>query len=361
MSSKKIKKLYTTPGSKVAFSSAPRIHKFLGGKTTLKKVKKALQDVESYTLHRNPAKPKTFNPYYVFKKRSCVQIDLIDISTISKENLNTNFLFVAIDVFTKKAWVYPSPRKDAKSMLTVFQKWFSDLKKKPIEIQADLGREWYNKLVQNFLSQQKVKLVPAYGWNKAGVVERLNRTLQLLIYTYLSENETLTYIDVLPKLVKTYNNRSHRTLKGFSPNEAEKKENQISIRDIHMQRYAKILKKKRQNKDLKVGDLVRVKTSASSISSSARGYAEKFHTELYSIIRISKRMPIPKYYLKSLKEGDIIEGSFYANELSKVSGKNFKIEKILKRKKVRNKKMVLVRYRDIGPQYDEWLLEKNVR
>jgi hypothetical protein len=44
--------------------------------------------------------------------------------------------------------------------------------------------------------------------------------LQRLIEKYKSEYETRKYIDVLPQLLETYNNRIHR-MTGVTPNEAE--------------------------------------------------------------------------------------------------------------------------------------------
>ena len=48
---------------------------------------------------------------------------------------------------------------------------------------------------------------------KASVVERFNRTFKNKMYKYFTAKTTLTYIDVLSKLVKSYNNTYHRSIK----------------------------------------------------------------------------------------------------------------------------------------------------
>ena len=45
------------------------------------------------------------------------------------------------------------------------------------------------------------------------MVERFNRTFQNKMYKYFTAKDTLTYINVLPQLVSSYNNTYHRSIK----------------------------------------------------------------------------------------------------------------------------------------------------
>ena len=45
------------------------------------------------------------------------------------------------------------------------------------------------------------------------MVERFTRTFKNKMCKYFTPKKTLTYIDVLPKLVKSYNNTYHRSIK----------------------------------------------------------------------------------------------------------------------------------------------------
>ena len=57
---------------------------------------------------------------------------------------------------------------------------------------------------------------------KANYVERLNRTIKTMIYRYLNRNKTWKYLNVLPKLVETYNATPHRSLSNIAPNDVNK-------------------------------------------------------------------------------------------------------------------------------------------
>ena len=57
---------------------------------------------------------------------------------------------------------------------------------------------------------------------KASSVIRLNRTLKTKMSLYFTYNHSLRYVNVLPKLVASYNATYHRSI-GMSPNEVNAK------------------------------------------------------------------------------------------------------------------------------------------
>ena len=80
-----------------------------------------LQHIDAYTTHREYHKPRVTNPFYVYKKRQQVQMDLIDISRLKDDNDGVTFILVAIDSFTKKAWARPLKTKSAKDSLAAIK------------------------------------------------------------------------------------------------------------------------------------------------------------------------------------------------------------------------------------------------
>ena len=54
----------------------------------------------------------------------------------------------------------------------------------------------------------------------AAFIERFNRSFQSILYRYLTQNQTNRFVEVLSKLLKTYNTRYHRMI-GTSPYRAE--------------------------------------------------------------------------------------------------------------------------------------------
>ena len=52
---------------------------------------------------------------------------------------------------------------------------------------------------------------------KSSIVERWNRTIMRNMWKYFSANNTMNYIDILPNLIKKYNNTYHRSIKCTPP------------------------------------------------------------------------------------------------------------------------------------------------
>lgn len=349
---------YKEPGHPTAFSAPGNVAKhFKDRGLSEKQAKHILQHDDAYVLHKEYKRPKVFNPYFIYEKRNTVQGDLIDIAKIKKENDDISFLLLLIDIFTRKVWVYPVKRKTAIEMKNAFTTWLRKIRQKPKVVETDAGREFCNQQVQNLFDSNDIEHKIAIGTCKAAFAERANKTIQILIYKFLTENETLRYIDVLNDLVKTYNRRGHRSLQYLSPIEAERNTNQELVRAIQLMRFNKI---KRKKPTLKLGDIVRLKTEAKQIVSSRRAYAEQFTGEYFMVIRINTRLPIPLYYVKSLDTNEHIHGGFYSNELSVIRGDVFKIERVLRTRGQGRNRQLYVRWKYFGPQWDEWIYERDL-
>jgi len=351
---------YTTPGHPVAYSAPGAVAKHYG--ITTKKAKEILEKIDGYTLHREYKKPKVYNPYYVHKRREQIQGDLIDVSKIARQNGGTKFLLLLIDIFTKKMWVYPLLNKSARVVKDALTRWLDSLRTLPKKLVTDNGTEFTNRNVQQLLTDRGVVWEAARGMMKACVAERANKTLQILIYKHLSENETLKYSNVLQDLVKTYNRRPHRTLEGMTPLTADRVANENEVQGIHHARYAKVAEKRKNKLPFKVGDTVRVKTQAKSkITSSSRAYAEQFHGEYYRITRINRTLPIALYHLSSLDTGEHIVGGFYANELQRQRLDSYKIERVLGERVRNGERELRVKWKYFGNRWNEWIKADNIR
>ena len=353
-----VSRAYSTPGHPAAFSAPSNVSRVFARRgVSQNQAKTILEGEDSYVLHREYKRPSVFNPYYIYQRRHLVQSDLIDIRLLRNQNDGIEYLLLNIDVFSRKVWVLPIKKKNAKCMKEALESWLRSLRRKPKIFSSDAGLEYWNRQVRQLMANHHIEMQLAHGTCKAAYAERANKTIQILIYKYLSHKETTRYIDVLSELVNTYNKRGHRSLEYYSPNNADKPRNEGIIRAIHMRRYAKL---QRKAPTFKLGEMVRIKTDAKAISSSRRAYAEQFHGEYFSILRINRVLPIPLYYLRSLDTGERVEGGFYSNELSRVRGDVFKIEKILRRRTRRGVREVLVRWKYFGAQHDLWIPEANL-
>ena len=346
---------YTRPGSSLAFSSPYRAFKQFKGEIPLSKIKNWMHGLDSYTLHKQAKSARPRNPTYSYYKRYQFQIDLIELTeSVSSANDDYRYLLTAIDIFTRYAFVEPLKNKKASTFLEGFKRIAERAVTLPQRILADRGAEIKNKSFADYCRQNKIKLLHSDNYIHAPFVERFNRTLKTLMYRYMTSRETERFIDVLPRLVETYNSREHRMI-GMSPNEAEKEENANLIREKQEENYAR---RTRKTPRFKEGTTVRISKLKGQFD---RGFDEQFHEEIFKIKKVFTRLPIPTYQLETFDGDEIIEGNFYGNELAVVDPPElFKIEKIIRRKKdsKTGKKLVLVKWR--GYRNPSWIPESDV-
>ena len=348
---------YTTPGHKIAFSGLSNIKREPNFKLKkLKEISNELTFIPSYTLHRETKKVKYRNPFFIYERRQQVQMDLIDMSQLKKYNNNITFLLVAIDCFSKKAWVEPMENKKGITTINAIKFFLSQMDKLPKAIFFDRGKEFVNKNVYTYLGKIGINIWHPNSELKAAIVERFNRSFQDLLFKYLTQNETNKYIDKINDILITYNTRGHRTLKYMSPNEAELYSNRHHVISALSQYYSKIVSTNIKPK-YHVGDIVRIQKERTKF---ARGYHERFTRELFEIIKLNTRMPVPTYTLKSLNKGDTISGTFYNNELQRVQGDIYKVEQVLKKRTRNGEIEYFVKWLDFDNEHNSWILASDI-
>ena len=303
---------YTSPSSPIAFASPGWIHLYYKKEIPIKKIKKWLEGIDAYTLHKHKKLPKPRNPTYAYYKRYQFQIDLIELGNLSVDNDGFKYLLSAIDIFTRFAFVEPLKNKKAQSFMDGFKSIIKRAKKSPRRILADKGGEIKNRIFQDFCKQNNILLIHSENLNHAPFVERFNRTLKNIMFRYMTHNNSKKFIDVLSLLVYGYNHRKHRMI-GMSPNEAEKPGRASAIRRIQEKHYAKV---KRIKPRFKIGQTVRISKFKDHFD---RGFTQQFQKEIFRIKSIFTRLPIPTYELQTLDGEETLIGNFYANELTKVN------------------------------------------
>jgi len=347
---------YLTPGHPTAFSAPNNVQTFYDRKYGVKPILDTLQHIDAYTLHREIHKPRVTNPFYVYKKRQQVQMDLIDVSGLEEENGGVTFLILGIDVFTKYIWVRQLQAKSAVKVLAAIRNIVSEMGEKPESIFFDRGKEFVNKLVTTYLHKQGIRKIHPSSEKKAAVVERCNRTLQGMIYKFLAHNQTRTYRNDLPDLVASYNLRRHRTIK-MSPTQAEMEVNQPQVFQAHHDHYTEILRKRKKPK-YAVGTIVFIGTLANKFH---RGYQQTFNFEYFEIVRVNTAMPIPMYFLKSLNDGEVLKGGFYAEELQPVQGSEvYKVDTVLDKRRRGGRNQLFVAWRGFDDTHNSWIDESLV-
>ena len=127
---------------------------------------------------------------------------------------NYHFILTVIDCFTKFAFAIPLKNKTGSTITATFKTIFKT--RKPEKLWVDKGREFYNKTFLTFLSDKNISIYSTESELKAVIIERFNRSLKELIEQELLTQELLgkprNWLDILPKVINTYNNRFHRSI-----------------------------------------------------------------------------------------------------------------------------------------------------
>ena len=147
---------------------------------------------------------------------------------------------------------------------------------------------------------------------------------ELMMKEFVKNNNTVWY-NILPNLIKTYNNRYHNTIK-MKPIDVNKSNEKYIKNTVY---NYNITNKKAK---YKINDLVRISLKRRQLFDKPSGNI-KWSEELFKIYKIN-RSNVITYQLKDLND-EIIKGHFYEKELqlTKNTTGEYVIEKILKTKK----------------------------
>ena len=157
---------------------------------------------------------------------------------------------------------------------------------------------------------------------KSSVCERWNRTIKTQMWKQFTIQGNTMYLDMLPKILKQYNNTKHSSIK-MTPIEASKKKNEGVV---YFNLYGDMETLKQKPK-FKIGDMVRISKYKRKVFD--KGYTPNWSEEVFTVDKIQYTNPIT-YKLKDLR-GEDIQGSFYELELLEAKQDVFRIDKIIRR------------------------------
>ena len=177
-------------------------------------------------------------------------------------------------------------------------------------------------------------------------MERFNRTLKSKLWRYFTKHDTLSYLDVIQSVVDVYNHSPHRSI-GMAPLDVTTQ----NKANIWFRLYADPVEYK--DSGLQVGDSVRISKARRTFG---KGYLPQWTEEIFTISERKRTRP-PTFVLTDFK-GEHVKGSFYPQELQKISKKDnvYKIEKVLKREKNR----IFVKWLGYPTSFNSWVQKKDL-
>ena len=261
----------------------------------------------------------------------------------SKQNKGFRYMLNVIDVFSKYAWSIPLKDKTGTTTLNAFKEIVKNSGRMPKHIWVDQGKEFYNKHMDEWIKENNIIRYSTYGEHKSAVVERFNRTLKEKMWKRFTAENTRNWINMLDKLINKYNNTVHSTIK-MTPTEASKPENKFKVLNNHG-----YLQHQQLNPKFEVGDRVRISRVKAVFE---KGYLPNWSEEIYEITEVKQTNPFT-YNLKDLN-GEDIAGSFYGDELQKTNQDVYRIEKIIRKKKINGIEHGLVKWLGYDEKYNSW-------
>ena len=278
--------------------------------------------------------------------------DLVDMNEWKKDNNKIRYILTVIDVFSKFAWAIPLIDKSGASIKEGLDTIFKD--RIPEFLWVDQGSEFYNSTVKALLKKHNIEMYSTFGDHKSAVIERFNRTLKTNMWKAFtaSNASSLKWVDMLPSLIHTYNNKYHRTIK-MTPTEASKKKNEdeamMNINDVNLPKVTKPKYKK--------GDLVRISKIKKTFE---KGYVNNWTREVFKVAEVLNTTPVT--YKLVEYDGSAIEGSFYEQELQKsTTSIIFQLDAVLKSRTRKGIKEHFVHWLGWDEKYDTWITDKQLK
>ena len=270
--------------------------------------------------------------------------DLVEMQQFSRWNKGYKYLLMVIDVFSKYGWIVPLKDKKGETVTKAFQNIFKE-GRKPEFVWTDKGSEFYNRHLKDLLRKHEIELYSTENEEKSSVVERWNRTMKNRMWKEFTKRGNTMYLDILPKILKLYNNTSHSSIK-MTPTEASRKENEGTV-------YFNLMKPTSTKSSTKskhlVGDKVRISKYKRPVFD--KGYTPNWTEEVFTVDKIQYTNPIT-YRLKDLS-GEEISGSFYEQEMQKAVQDVYRIEKVIRRDLAKGK--ALVKWSGYPEKFNSWV------
>ena len=277
--------------------------------------------------------------------------DLVEMQHFSKWNKGFRYLLMVLDIFSKYGWIRAMKDKKGNTVAEGLKSIFKD-GRTPEYLWTDKGKEYYNKDVKDLLSKHKITLYSTENEEKSSICERWNRTIKTMMWKRFTIQGNTQYLDILPKILKQYNNTKHRSIK-MTPVEASMKKNEGLV---YFNLYGDMETSKQKPK-FKIGDKVRISKYKRNLFD--KGYTPNWTgtEEVFTVDKIQYTNPIT-YKLKDLNNEEI-QGSFYEPELLIAKQDVFRIDKVIRRDY--KKKQALVKCKGYSDDFNSWIPFKDLK
>ena len=258
---KKLLELKNTKGP-AAYGSIKNLQKSTKSKPS--KVKLIVEGKNAHTKHKKYRKRFPTLKVIAYDINEIWSLDLAYVDKLAKENKDVKYLLVAVDCLSRYLRVEPLKSKYATSTADAFKKMIQS--KRPKKVWIDAGTEFKGSF-STLCLKNEIEVYKTFSEKKSAFAEKNIRSLKNLIYKYLEDKWTYSYINQLQSFVQTINSGVNRVTK-LAPNKVTKKDVPYLI-SLIFDASTKLVRRPK----LYVGDFVRISKADHSFR---KGYKQTF-------------------------------------------------------------------------------------
>ena len=211
-----LSKLYYDPTK--GFISENKLYikaKEQGIKVTHKIVNEFLKNQFTSQVNRIDNKPKQFTSIYEDKIRDNYQMDIIIYDRYTHNHYK--YILVIVDIYSRYAMAKPMTNRRNETIMSNIKDVINIMGKcKKFSCDNEFKTKEFEKYcIDNNI---EVSFSEPNDIQKNSIVERLNRTIALMLQKYRTATNDYNWVKILPDIMNNYNNTIHRTIKNTPDN-----------------------------------------------------------------------------------------------------------------------------------------------
>ena len=282
---KEVQKANNYPGLEKLLKLVERKYKFA---ITRREVKQFLAKDLPTQLYATQQKVNSKGHIVAFVKDELWQIDIFVMKAgLAKYNDDFKYIFVCIDVFSRKAYGQAMKSKDSESCLDALQ-YIIDKKAKarPRAMMADQDAAFQDKEWQRVMTENSIAFtMNALKDHKAlGIIDNFAKVMKSSLNKFMEDDKTYKWTDYFQTVIDNYNKGTHTSIGNNRPDDVKKDFDQNQKdKDITAKIVGMNVDKNRANhttSTLEVGDKVRkdVRVSESNSKGTDPRWSDKVFT-----------------------------------------------------------------------------------
>jgi transposase InsO family protein len=243
----------------------------------------------------------------------------------------------------------PLKTKSALDVTNAFKALFAKTDRRPVKLQTDQGKEFYNSSLRQLLQELGVKHFSSASEQKAAGAERFNRTIKTKIANAIYTHDNERWIDRIDGYMEAYNNSVHKTI-GMAPSDVRPQHVLLLWRKM----YGTSFDKHDKSTGIKVGDKVRLSRVKGVFE---KGYFPNWTEEHYVVDSIRHGAGgKTQYYLVEI-DGTPIKGAFNREEIQPITHNRYRVQ-VLRTRRRNGVKEYFVHWVGWHNKNNSWITEQ---